>query len=89
MVDDGIATGFTLRVAIEELRQRKPKRIIVAVPVAAKTIADIIKKEADEFVALEVPEEYEFLGAVGAYYDDFYPVTDQEVISILKNYKID
>lgn len=88
LVDDGIATGFTLRVAIEELRQRKPAKIIVAVPVAAKMIADIIKKEADEFVALEVPEEYEFLGAVGAYYDNFYPVTDQEVISILENYNI-
>lgn len=88
LVDDGIATGFTIRVAIEELREMKPKKIVVAVPVAVKTMADIIKREADELVALEVPEEYEFLGAVGAYYDNFYQVTDQEVVSILKNYNI-
>ncbi|MHB1347741.1 MAG: phosphoribosyltransferase [Candidatus Humimicrobiaceae bacterium] len=88
LVDDGIATGFTIRVAIQELRQMKPKKIIVAVPVAAKTIADVIEKEADELVALEIPEDYEFLGAVGAYYDNFYPVSDQEVISVLKKHNI-
>lgn len=88
LVDDGIATGFTIRVAIEKLRLMKPEKIIVAVPVAAKIIADIVKREADEFVALEIPQEDEFLGAVGAYYDNFYQVTDQEVVSILKNYNI-
>lgn len=88
LVDDGIATGFTIRVAVKELRQMQPKKILVAVPVAVKKIADIIKKEADEFVAIEIPEEQEFLGAVGAYYENFYPVSDEEVISILHNYKV-
>lgn len=84
LVDDGVATGLTIRAGIVELRHRKPKKIIVAVPVVPQTTAEVLKKEADELVALDTPSDYEFLGSVGAYYDEFYPVEDEEVIALLK-----
>lgn len=88
LVDDGIATGLTMRAGIMELKHRHPKEIVVAVPVVPKTTADIIKKEAQgELVALEIPSDDAFQGAVGAYYDEFFPVEDDEVISILKAYE--
>ena len=84
LVDDGVATGLTLRVGILELKHRKPKKIIVAVPVVPRSTASILKSESDELVALEIPSDEEFLGAVGAYYDSFNQLTDQDVIRILK-----
>ncbi len=88
LVDDGIATGLTMRVGILELKQRHPKRIVVAVPVVSKTTADLLKKEAGgEIVALDIPSDDVFLGAVGAYYDEFFPVEDEEVIAMLKTYE--
>lgn len=88
LVDDGIATGLTMRVGIMELSHRHPKKIVVAVPVVPKTIADILRKEAGgEVVALNVPTDDAFQGAVGAYYDEFFPVEDEEVVAILKAYE--
>lgn len=89
LVDDGIATGLTMRVGIMELSHRHPKKIVVAVPVVSKTTAEILKKEAGggEIVALDIPLDDVFLGAVGAYYDEFFPVEDEEVMSILKTYE--
>ena len=84
IVDDGIATGFTMLAGIQELKQFHPKKIIVAVPVSPSGIGAHIKKEVDEFVCLNQPDESHFLGAIGAYYDDFSQTTDQEVIEILK-----
>ncbi|MCR4324431.1 MAG: phosphoribosyltransferase family protein [Candidatus Curtissbacteria bacterium] len=84
LVDDGIATGLTMRVAILELKHRHPKKIIVAVPIAPKDTASQIGAEVDEFVALDIPSMYEFLGGIGAYYDEFLPVEDNEVIKIMK-----
>lgn len=84
LVDDGVATGLTMRVGIMELRHRNPKKIIVAVPVIPEKTAEILKSEADEVVALEIAPEYEFLGAVGAYYDYFPQIEDEEVISIME-----
>ncbi|MBI2011038.1 MAG: phosphoribosyl transferase [Candidatus Colwellbacteria bacterium] len=81
LVDDGIATGLTLELAIKELKHKEPAKIIVAVPVAPRDAAREIEKEVDEFVALDIPALY--LGAVGAYYDDFPQVTDEEVIEML------
>lgn len=86
LVDDGIATGLTMRAGIMELKHRHPKKIIVAVPVVPQTTAQILKKEISELVALEVPSDDTFLGAVSAYYDEFSPVEDEEVIAILKVY---
>ena len=81
IVDDGIATGLTLRLAIMEAKHSNPKKIIVAVPVAPKDVAGEIEKSVDGFIALQIPEVY--LGAVGAYYDSFEQVTDEEVIGLL------
>ncbi|CUI16555.1 conserved hypothetical protein [Candidatus Protochlamydia naegleriophila] len=83
IVDDGIATGLTMQAGIKELRDRRPSKIIVAVPIAPKSTADIIKNVVDEFIAVDVPSDESFLGAVGAYYDEFYQVEDDEVIAIL------
>lgn len=82
VVDDGVATGLTLRLAIQEVKHRQPKRIVVAVPVAPRDTAARIRAEVDELVALHIPER--FLGAVGAYYDEFWPVEDAEVIRLLQ-----
>lgn len=86
LVDDGVATGLTMRAGIVELRHRGPKEIIVAVPVVPQSTAEILKSEADRLVALSTPSDFEFLGSVGAYYDEFLPVEDEEVITILKRY---
>lgn len=86
VVDDGIATGLTMRVAIEELKARQPQKIIVAVPVTPKSTADLLRKSGvDEVIGMEIPEG-EFLGAVGAYYRDFSQTEDAEVLNILDKF---
>jgi predicted phosphoribosyltransferase len=82
LVDDGIATGLTMRAAIRDLKQRHPARIVVAVPVAPEETAAILRREVDDVVALDIPHLY--LGAVGAYYEDFPQITDEEVIDMLR-----
>jgi predicted phosphoribosyltransferase len=88
LVDDGVATGLTLRVGIQELKHQKPAKIVVAVPVVARSTADVLQKEADKLIALEIPSDYGFKGAVGAYYEHFPQIEDEEVIDILKLSKI-
>lgn len=83
LVDDGMATGLTMQVGISELKDRHPKKIIVAVPIAPKSTANLIKKMVDDFVGIEIDDE-DFLGAVGAYYEEFNQVQDEEVIEIFK-----
>lgn len=85
LVDDGIATGLTMRLAIDELRHQEPKRIIVAVPVVSDNMAQLMRVTVDGLVTLHIPEFY--LGGVGAYYDDFSQVTDEEVINLLRRSK--
>lgn len=85
IVDDGIATGLTMLAGIKELQQKHPKKIIVAVPVAPKSTADMLKTLVDEVVSPDLPED--FLGAVGAYYRDFNQVEDDEVIELLDQSK--
>ena len=80
LVDDGIATGSTMRAAVNALRQQQPKRIIVAVPTAAASTYREFQSEADEMVAVMVPEL--FYG-VGQWYEDFSQTTDQEVRDLL------
>lgn len=82
IVDDGIATGLTMRAAIAEVKRHRPKEIVVAVPVIPQETAQVLEQEADRVVALEIPVF--FLGAVGAYYDDFRQVEDEEVVQLLK-----
>lgn len=86
IVDDGIATGLTLQVGIMELKDRHPQKIVAAVPVAPKTIANLLKTIVDDFVAIEIPEDCRFLGSVGAYYEEFDQVEDEEVIAILNKH---
>lgn len=83
VVDDGIATGLTMRAAIQDVKQRRPGRLIVAIPVTPKDTAEYLAREVDEVVALDVPEFY--LGAVGAYYDEFPQLTDDDVMRLLRD----
>ncbi len=80
VVDDGVATGNTLLGTIHVLRKSKPRRIVIGVPVASESAFQKLSKEVDEVVAVLVPEE--FYG-VGAFYEDFEQVTDEEVIFYL------
>lgn len=82
LVDDGIATGLTMEAAIRELQQRNAGRIVVAVPVAPADTAARLAGTVDDFVALDIPEY--FLGGVGAYYEYFPQVTDDEVLALLR-----
>ncbi len=83
LVDDGIATGLTMKAAIKELQMHYyPSKIVVAVPVAPQETGEELKKMGVEFVAVNAEEG--FLGSIGAYYQDFYPVEDENVIRIMK-----
>lgn len=81
IVDDGIATGLTMRAAIRDARQRAPRHLVVAIPVAPAETAALLETEVDELVTLDIPEYYR--GSVGAYYEDFEQTTDDEVIALL------
>lgn len=80
-VDDGIATGATTRAGLKGLRRRKPKQIILAVPVAPGDTLEMLKKEVDEIVCLETPEPF---FAIGQHYADFRQLSDDDVIQILE-----
>lgn len=80
MVDDGLATGATMRAALAAVRQSGPARVVVAVPVASRMAARALRDQADELVSLAVPEP---LLAVGAWYVDFTQTTDEEVRNFL------
>lgn len=83
IVDDGIATGRTMEVGIMELRGRNPEKIVMAVPVAPRSTFDKLATLTDDAVGVEIPEDEEFVGAVGAYYNEFDQVEDEEVIALL------
>ncbi|MBO0734027.1 MAG: phosphoribosyltransferase [Methylocapsa sp.] len=80
VIDDGIATGASMRTALRALRSQQPRELVLAVPVAAKDTIAELRGEADTIVCLETPAWFE---AVGAFYRDFRQVTDAEVIAIL------
>lgn len=80
LVDDGMATGSTMRAAVAAVHRQKPARVIVAVPVAAESTCEDLKLEVDELVCPLTPKS---LSAVGAWYDNFSPTTDAEVQAIL------
>ena len=83
VVDDGIATGATTRAALGATRARKPKKLILAVPVAPTEGLAAMREEADEVVCLE---DHEAFGAIGYYYSDFRQTSDQEVIDTLARF---
>jgi len=80
LVDDGIATGASMRAAIAGVRRREPLRIVVAVPVAPPDTVAELRRQADEVICLAEPEPF---GAVGYFYRDFHQLEDSEVIPIL------
>lgn len=80
-VDDGLATGASMKAAVLALRALQPKQIVVAAPVAAPDTAPWFQDNADDFVCLEMPPRFM---AVGLWYRDFEPVTDNEVRSLLE-----
>lgn len=81
VVDDGIATGTTMRAALLAVRRRDPARLILAVPVAPAETLEALRSEVDEVVALETPED--FL-AIGQFYEDFHQMSDGEVLALLE-----
>lgn len=83
IVDDGIATGWTLKAALREIKQQKPSKIIIAVPVIPRSLYDELHAEKEHIVALEIPSSDTFLGAIGMYYEDFTQMSDEEVKDIL------
>jgi putative phosphoribosyl transferase len=80
VVDDGIATGATMRVALRAVRRRGPAWLVLAAPVAAADTLAELKGEADETVCVEVPKG---LRAIGYYYEDFHQLSDAEVTALL------
>jgi putative phosphoribosyl transferase len=81
LVDDGLATGSTMRAAAIAVRQRNPKRIVVAVPVAAADTCEHFQDEVDEVICAITPQPFR---AVGLWYEDFSQTTDEEVHALLE-----
>jgi predicted phosphoribosyltransferase len=84
VVDDGLATGATMRASVRSVRKAGPSRLVVAVPVGSREACAAIRQEADEVVCLWQPELF---WAVGLYYDNFEPTEDEEVSRILQEYQ--
>ena len=79
-VDDGLATGSTMRAAVQALRQEAPTELVIAVPVAAAATCTTLRQEADEVVCARTPEPFI---AVGLWYADFSETSDDEVRDLL------
>lgn len=82
IVDDGIATGATMEASLKYIQKLKPKKIILAVPVAPKSSIEYFQKIADEVICLYIP--YDFM-AIGQFYENFQQTSDNEVLSLMKN----
>lgn len=80
LVDDGIATGATIEVALRAIKAAQPRSINIAVPVAALSAVERLHRHVDHIYALQTPS---MLGAVGEFYESFPPVSDDEVIRII------
>jgi putative phosphoribosyl transferase len=80
VVDDGLATGATAKAALQALRRQGAARVVLAVPVAPLDALETMRAEADDVVCLETPQP--FFG-VGAFYDDFHQLTDEETVALL------
>jgi len=80
LIDDGIATGATIRAAIAAIRRMPCDKIVVAIPVAPKEIGELLLREVDELVCLEIPDPFY---AIGLWYENFSQTSDDEVTSLL------
>jgi len=81
LIDDGLATGSSMRAAAASLRLQKPRRIVVAVPVSSPETCEEFRSEVDEIVCAVTPERFQ---GVGLWYEDFSQTTDEEVRELLK-----
>jgi putative phosphoribosyl transferase len=88
LTDDGLATGYTMLTAVKFCQKKKPEEIIVAIPVASDSAAELIKPEADRFIVLHISHSFYF--AVASFYQRFEDMMDEDVIEILeKSRKMD
>jgi predicted phosphoribosyltransferase len=85
VVDDGLATGATMRAAVRSVLQSAPTKLIVAVPVGSRESCEVLKEEADEVVCLHQPETF---WAIGGFYENFEPTEDDEVRRILSEFRV-
>lgn len=85
VVDDGIATGATARAALRVIRQHRPGKLVLAIPVAPAEIVAELRREVDDLVCLDIPVPFD---AIGHFYRDFGQVSDEEVASILARFPI-
>lgn len=83
VVDDGIATGATMKAALRAIRRRGPKELILAVPVAPADAIDELRGEVDALISLDSPA---VLDAIGCFYDDFHQVSDDDVVATLARF---
>jgi len=83
LIDDGIATGATLRAAIKSIRKQNPTSVVVAVPVGPRDTIEKIKKEADEIVCLDTPESF---FAISQFYSRFEQASDEKVMQLLEDH---
>ncbi len=83
LIDDGLAMGSTMRAAIELCKKKKAEKIVVAAPVSSKEVKQEVSELVDEIIVLETPE---FFQAVAQVYKNWYDVSDEEVIEIMKKY---
>ncbi len=81
VVDDGLATGATMKVAVRALKRKEPSKLVIAVPLGAFSTCSELKKEADELICLMTPEPF---SAVGSWYENFEQTTDQQVRELLQ-----
>ncbi|KZL89287.1 phosphoribosyltransferase [Clostridium magnum] len=84
IIDDGIATGFTIQAAIKSIKEHDAKKIILAVPVAPQDTVSLLEKIVDEVICLLIPNEFY---AVGLYYESFEQTTDEEVFNMVDELK--
>eukprot|EP01027_Heterolobosea_sp_BB2_P006733 GEZU01010127.1.p1 GENE.GEZU01010127.1~~GEZU01010127.1.p1 ORF type:complete len:230 (-),score=35.81 GEZU01010127.1:391-1080(-) len=83
LVDDGIATGMTMRAAVIDVKEQQPDRVVIAVPVLSRHILFDMKEQVDDIVYIDAPENFR---AVGMYYDNFTQVEDDEAKEIMDTY---
>ncbi len=85
LVDDGLATGYTMLNTIRLIKKTQPKKIIVAIPVGPKESIDILKNEGVELVVIEIPY---FFNGIGAFYEDFTQVENETVLDLLEQHQM-
>lgn len=85
LVDDGLATGATMKAAVQALRRRNPRRLVVAVPVGAADACEQFEREVDEIICGKRPGN---IGAVGNWYEEFKQTTDEEVCDLLERSRV-